>query len=150
MEESAASSSSPSYAAMTDSELINCAHQYSERAPIDMESVGIALVAAASMLRISEPFGVARDRLIGHLYMFDALIEDMRRPTAPHAADGDVIFCNRSWVPGRAVEAIVRLFAQASIEAKKQRAAALERAGLSDLPAHDHRRYTREDLECQA
>ena len=137
-------SSIPDYSRMSNIELIEYASRRSSLVPIDMDTVAIGLGAAIALLR-GHDSAQARERLIGFLLLLEALLDDMRQPSAPRAEDGDVIFANRSWVPGKAVEAIARALIAAQGEARKQREDALERAGLGDLAVHDHRRDTRED-----
>jgi len=128
----------PAYGSMTNDELLNCVERRLGRGPIDMDALECALYAAGGMLRrfisagTENDVAIARERLIGHLYCFDSVCEDLRQQTAlPRAEDGDVIFCNRSWAPGRLPESLGKAMILASQEARKQREAVLERAGLS-------------------
>jgi len=81
------------------------------------------------------------------LLLLDALKADFERKLPPRAEDGDVIFANRSWSPGKRFGTLLADLYAATKAAEAQRRSAMERAGLTELPAHDHRRDTRDELE---
>jgi hypothetical protein len=139
------------YTALTTQELADELVHHAAMAPIDMTFVAISLRSLEHCLRHSDADKARELRLIaiGQLMLADELALDIARKPVPRAEDGDVIFANRSWVPGKRFDELRDDLAIAARQAQRQLADALKRAGLADLAAHDHRRDMRDELETQ-
>ncbi len=140
-----------SYPGIATEELADELERHADRAPIDMTCVEVALRSLGHLLRDSDADTARELRLIavGQLMLADELALDIARKPVPRAEDGEVIFANRSWVPGKRFDELRDDLASAARQAQRQRADALKRAGLADLAAHDHRRDMRDELEEQ-